>query len=180
MSWRGFWSRHENVADKMFLLSELDEIDREERITMWKNEGRAVPDATKRNGAAKPSRTRKSYVEASESDDAEESESDYGDAGSNGDDDDEDEEDAAGSTDDDEELGEAGTPFTLAEQRALAKHIASIPNYYTGDKKWNEFGEMVSVVTSQNRLTSLIGTVSIRKGHYLLGENSTVGRERVG
>ncbi|THH11199.1 hypothetical protein EW145_g823 [Phellinidium pouzarii] len=132
LSWRTYWVRKEDVADKMVLLTQLDEEDRKEVIRSWKT-GKSVS----ANGVTYPRKAPKvTYKESSSSESSRSvSESAYSDGDSdNGD------EDAVGSTDDDEELGEAGSPFTIAEIRALAKYIVTVHEYwYDGHKEWGTF-----------------------------------------
>lgn len=112
----------------MFLLTELDDEDREEVIRSWQT-GASV--TASENMKAQRSKWPK-YAESSESlsTGSEDDESDESDGGG-GD---------IGSTEDDEELGEAGTLFTNAEIRVLAKHIASKPDWLgKGTKSWNDF-----------------------------------------
>ncbi|KAH8120205.1 hypothetical protein DFH11DRAFT_1499951 [Phellopilus nigrolimitatus] len=140
LSWKTYWIRHEDVADKMLLLTQLDDQDREEVIRSWKT-GISVT----ANGTGNQSRKQAkkvNYQENSESGSGSDSESDgsesaYSEEVSN--DEDEDGDDAVGSTDDDEELGVAGSPFTTAECRVLAKHIAIVPDWFRGYKEWDDF-----------------------------------------
>lgn len=132
LSWRTYWSRHEDVADKMLLLTELDDEDRVEVIRSWK----AGVSITANESLSPQKLKRPNYAESSDSKSAEsaseESDGQYDD--SNG----------IGSTDEDEELGEPGTAFTNAESRVLAKYIVTKPNWLkTGKMEWNDFYPMV-------------------------------------
>ena len=47
-------------------------------------------------------------------------------------------------SDDEVQLGAAGSAFTIAEKRALAKHIASVPDWLNGRREWDSFFVAVS------------------------------------
>lgn len=51
--------------------------------------------------------------------------------------------DTMDSTDIEQDLGQAGKPFTKGEIRAMAKHIMSTPGWYEGNKDWHTFGDKV-------------------------------------
>ncbi|KLO17069.1 hypothetical protein SCHPADRAFT_994695 [Schizopora paradoxa] len=147
LSWRTFWGRHEDVADKMLMLSELSDVDREERIRAWKNDGTTAAASTASGRATK----KVSYAESSSESEVEEiAESDSHENDSSDDDaEDDEDEDAIGSTDDEENaLGTSGTLFTAAEMRVLAKHIASVPGWFKGQKDWSGFVDKYSQRTA--------------------------------
>ena len=56
---------------------------------------------------------------------------------------DESDDDTMDSTDIEQDLGQAGKPFTKGEIRAMAKHIMSTPGWYAGNKDWHTFGDKV-------------------------------------
>ncbi|KAI5123548.1 hypothetical protein M0805_003368 [Coniferiporia weirii] len=133
LSWRTYWTRKDDVADKMLFLTQLDDEDREKAIQSWKTGTSVTAD-----NASRPRKARRvTYKESSDSESSgSRSESTHSQGKKDSDDNDE---DAVGSTDDDEELGEAGTPFTIAETRVLAKHIATVPDWYKGHREWDTF-----------------------------------------
>lgn len=152
MSWKTLWNKKEDVADKMLLLTRLDDIDREEVIRSWKT-GRSI--AGPLGTGAGRVRSRARVVSYKENSDSEVSEMEIASNTSIAEEDEVEEKVNASlggtnddsdipSTDDDEKLGEAGSPFTIAEIRALAKHIAKQPDWYTGRKEWESFFRAVS------------------------------------
>lgn len=144
MSWRTYWTKKEDVADKMLLLTRLDDEDREEVIRSWKT-GRPITKGTGTSTgtgtAAARSQIRKvNYKETSDSEpelSEEASESSF-----TTDDEGEDKEvddDLFPSTDEDEQLGAAGSIFTMAETRAIAKYIAKQSDWTKGKREWDGF-----------------------------------------
>lgn len=124
----------------MYLLTQLDDEDRENAIQSWKT-GASVAASS---GPGRSARTENvSYRESSESDmtedDSEQSSSSSGSEENSNGSSEEEEDDVLESTDEDEVLGEAGSPFTMAENRALAKYIASNPEWLNGHREWENF-----------------------------------------
>ena len=126
----------------MLLLSEISDGEREGVIRSWKTGGPVQSGSVSTNDRA---RKKVSYTEDSESDSEPLTEASTDNDSDDGDDDEDEDEDAVGSTDDDQELGEAGTPFGPAEIRAIAKHIAATPGWFKGQKDWSDFTEKVCV-----------------------------------
>ena len=125
----------------MLLLTELDDIDREEIIRSWKT-GVSVSLPLKAGTSTTVKQKRVNYVESSES------ESSKNEIASDEDSDQENSQDdgeSIGSTEEDEELGESGSNFTIAEMRVLAKFIATKPGWLKkGYREWGDFFTMVS------------------------------------
>ena len=142
----------------MLLLTELDDIDREEIIRSWKT-GVSVSLPLKAGTSTTVKQKRVNYVESSES------ESSKNEIASDEDSDQENSQDdgeSIGSTEEDEELGESGSNFTIAEMRVLAKFIATKPGWLKkGYREWGDFFTMVSVKKADltvSALTLLFGT----------------------
>ncbi|KAL5495375.1 hypothetical protein ACEPAI_838 [Sanghuangporus weigelae] len=142
LSWRTYWHRHDDVADKMYLLTQLDEADREAAIQSWKGTT-SVKAVNPRSRAAAAAARRVSYKESSDSESGEASNSDSSSSKSedesSGTSDEGDDSDAQGSTDEEGQLGEAGSMFSIVEKRVLAKHIASSPEWFDGRREWESF-----------------------------------------
>lgn len=139
----------------MLMLSELSDADREERIQAWKNDGTVTVTSTASGRATK----KVSYAESSsESEVEEKTESDFLENDSTDDDaEDDEDEDAIGSTDDEEEaLGSSGKLFTPAEMRVLAKHIASVPGWFKGQRDWSGFVD--KVIGSRDNFAEAVNT----------------------
>lgn len=154
MSWRTYWTKKEDVADKMFLLTQLDDIDREEVIRSWKT-GKSITSSLGGSSSTRSLAKNVTYKESSSSElSDEEPESPF--SGDEPEEDEESDDDELPSTDEDEELGEAGSAFTMAETRALAKHVASQPDWFKGRKDWEPFVGNVSHFQGYRLPTNLI------------------------
>ncbi|EJD04068.1 uncharacterized protein FOMMEDRAFT_133416 [Fomitiporia mediterranea MF3/22] len=131
VAWRSYWHKHEDVADKMYLLTQLVDQDREKAIQSWRGGGNVV------NGNSRPRTI--SYKESSDSEAGEEdTKAGFSSESEEESSDDEDENDRL-DTDENEKLGVAGSIFTMAEYRVLAKHIAICPDWFNGYRDWEPF-----------------------------------------
>ncbi|TDL28599.1 hypothetical protein BD410DRAFT_781111 [Rickenella mellea] len=171
-SWSTFWRNHEDVADKILFNAQLHESDQPAVLGSISSASprRARQRAEQR---AKKSKHRSESVTDSDEDSESSSEpeddedSDYGgrrgsrqrarrasSSGSSSEElDDENDELSSNnllSSDDGEELGEAGTAFGMPELRAVAKYISSLPDwkYMKGKEKWEPFTEKYPQRTS--------------------------------
>ena len=130
----------------MYLLTQLDEADWEKAIESWKGKSSVSPGdgvrprASLRNVSYKESSDSESPSERSSSSGSEDESSESSDDVDDGDDD-----DTIPSTDEGEVLGASGTAFTIAETRTLAKHMASIPGWFKGQREWDSFCSKVSL-----------------------------------
>ena len=134
----------------MHLLAQLDEEDRQKAIQSWKgstaaNTGSANSRAAARRVLYKESSDSELDEYESEAPEAESSKSHSNDESNSDSFDGEGADDALESTDEELPLGEAGSAFTIAEKRVLAKHIASKPYWFKGRRQWDNFFSTVSL-----------------------------------
>ena len=137
----------------MFLLTQLDDEDRAAVIRTWKGDtSKPEPSGRRRTSNNVSYKEDSDFEFPDDEDTASVEEVVKASIQSTTDNDDDDDVDDADdddsiiyirSTDEENDFGEAGSPFTKGEVAALARHIVATPGWYEGKKDWNTFGDKV-------------------------------------